>query len=359
MTAQQEPVAALAASASPVDTSPMYKALIEARLVLLAVNSFASQVAIGLIDKVLNAAPDDASAPALQAAEPWMEQEAMYEAQMREEWSQRTGAAMEALRRLERAVDLHLGRSAWTQTKHLKGLGYSEQVRKELYAAHDAARAVLAASAPALQAGQGDPVAQVSEIDGKKCVTFYSYKALHETPLWTKLYASPTHERAAPAPEPVLPYDVTVGGGTFRKGVKLSTFVLAAQDWHRAANPKFYTLTGEEKAENLRRLQDCATPSQPVAAEGMKAWQISERMPSHHRQRTSLENINDVLEVLAASQSAEVVTEFPYTRTFWSIAAAVTIEGPNTKAISVKAFQDEWNRRAAPGSAESKGDGNA
>lgn len=69
MTAQQEPVAALAASAPPVDTSPMYKALIEARLALLAVNSFASQVAIGLIDKVLNAAPDDASAPALQAGQ--------------------------------------------------------------------------------------------------------------------------------------------------------------------------------------------------------------------------------------------------------------------------------------------------
>ena len=65
MTAQQEPVAGIAASAPHVDTSPIYKALIEARLALLAVNSFASQVAIGLIDKVLNAAPDDASAPAL------------------------------------------------------------------------------------------------------------------------------------------------------------------------------------------------------------------------------------------------------------------------------------------------------
>lgn len=49
-----------------------------------------------------------------------------------------------ALRRLERAVDLHLGRSPWTQTKTLKGYGYSEEVRKELYAAHDAARAAIA-----------------------------------------------------------------------------------------------------------------------------------------------------------------------------------------------------------------------
>lgn len=52
--------------------------------------------------------------------------------------------AVKALRRLERAVDLHLGRSSWTQTSSLKGMGYSEQIRKELFAAHDEARAVLA-----------------------------------------------------------------------------------------------------------------------------------------------------------------------------------------------------------------------
>lgn len=51
----------------------------------------------------------------------------------------------EALKRLERAVDMHLGRSSWTQTSGLKGMGYSEAVRKELYAAHDEARAALAA----------------------------------------------------------------------------------------------------------------------------------------------------------------------------------------------------------------------
>lgn len=58
--------------------------------------------------------------------------------------------------------------------------------------------------------------------------------------------------------EPTLPYDITVGGGTFRKGVKLSTFVMAAQAWHRQADPKFYTLTDEDKAKNLRRLQGAA-----------------------------------------------------------------------------------------------------
>jgi len=50
----------------------------------------------------------------------------------------------EAMVRIERAVDLNLGRSSWTQTRHLKGVGYSEAVRKELYAAHDQARAALA-----------------------------------------------------------------------------------------------------------------------------------------------------------------------------------------------------------------------
>ena len=53
--------------------------------------------------------------------------------------------ALTVLRRLERAVDIHLGRSAWTQTKNLKGFAYSEQVRKEIYAAHDDARTLLSA----------------------------------------------------------------------------------------------------------------------------------------------------------------------------------------------------------------------
>jgi hypothetical protein len=57
---------------------------------------------------------------------------------------------------------------------------------------------------------------------------------------------------ALPAP---LPYDVTVGGMTFRKGVDLNTFVMAAQRWHREAFPDIYALTDEQKAENLARLQ--------------------------------------------------------------------------------------------------------
>lgn len=59
----------------------------------------------------------------------------------------------------------------------------------------------LAASRPEAPAAAGAAlaVAQVSEVDGKKCVTFCSYKALYETPLWTKLYAL----AATPAPEVV------------------------------------------------------------------------------------------------------------------------------------------------------------
>ena len=49
-----------------IDAAPMYKALIESRLALLAVNSAASQKAISLIDAVINVAP----APASQSAEP-------------------------------------------------------------------------------------------------------------------------------------------------------------------------------------------------------------------------------------------------------------------------------------------------
>ena len=308
MTAQQEPVAALAASAPPVDTSPMYKALIEARLALLAVNSFASQVAIGLIDKVLNAAPDDASAPALQAGQGEPTCPACH--------GSGEGEAMEGR-----------GPNTYTVTILCEECGGSGSI-------------------------------------------------------------APTHERAAPAPEPVQDCQATLGPQPgLTTGVSRQELIdWAAEQWHAQVakrpmvnvhrrslddvwrqvlrhlgvddrarlGPTHDELRGEITTKEWEAMN--ATPSQPVAAEGMKAWQISERMPSHHRQRTSLENINDVLEVLAASQPAEVVTEFPYTRTFWSIAAAVTIEGPNTKAISVKAFQDEWNRRAAlSGSAESKG----
>jgi hypothetical protein len=52
-----------------------------------------------------------------------------------------------------------------------------------------------------------------------------------------------------------LPCDVKVGHTTFRKGVKLGTFVTAAQHWHREAFPEGYELTDEQKAANLARLQ--------------------------------------------------------------------------------------------------------
>jgi hypothetical protein len=52
-----------------------------------------------------------------------------------------------------------------------------------------------------------------------------------------------------------LPADVKVGHTTFSKGVKLGIFVDAARRWHREAFPEGYTLTDEEKAANLARLQ--------------------------------------------------------------------------------------------------------
>jgi len=64
-------------------------------------------------------------------------------------------------------------------------------------------------TALATNQGAAEPVAQVSEVDGKKCVTFYSYKALYDTPLWTKLYATPPAVMPA-APSDALPEDLTV-----------------------------------------------------------------------------------------------------------------------------------------------------
>lgn len=85
--------------------------------------------------------------------------------------------------------------------------------------------------------------------------------------------AHPEAAQAEPAPSPdstqvpteALPYDVTIGGNTFRKGVSLSTFVKAAQSWHRAAYPDGYTLTEEQKAANLARLQSVGV-AQPVGS---------------------------------------------------------------------------------------------
>jgi hypothetical protein len=54
-----------------------------------------------------------------------------------------------------------------------------------------------------------------------------------------------------------LPCDVRVGHTTFRKGVKLNTFIEAARRWHREAFPDGYLLTPEQKTENLAALQSC------------------------------------------------------------------------------------------------------
>jgi hypothetical protein len=67
-----------------------------------------------------------------------------------------------------------------------------------------------------------------------------------------------------------LPCDVKVGGGTFRKGVKLGTFVEAARRWHNLAYPELATLTDEQKAENLAKLQGRAADSI------LKEWRAAE-----------------------------------------------------------------------------------
>ena len=67
-----------------------------------------------------------------------------YEIQIADLEAQRD-ALLEALKRIESAVDWYLGRSSFTQTTQLKGLGHSASVRKELFAAHDESRACIAA----------------------------------------------------------------------------------------------------------------------------------------------------------------------------------------------------------------------
>ena len=57
-----------------------------------------------------------------------------------------------------------------------------------------------------------------------------------------------------PASKPELPYDVVVGGNTFRKGVSLDTFVMAAKRWHKDAYPMTYELSQEQKDANLNAL---------------------------------------------------------------------------------------------------------
>lgn len=58
---------------------------------------------------------------------------------------------LKAARRMESAFDWFVGRSAFTQTKHLKGIEHSSRVRKEVYDAHDELRSALAAAPSAPQ----------------------------------------------------------------------------------------------------------------------------------------------------------------------------------------------------------------
>lgn len=64
--------------------------------------------------------------------------------------------ALEALLRIESAVDWHLGRSSFTQTKQLKGFEHSAAVRKELFAAHDEVRNIIATLQAPTPQPQGD-----------------------------------------------------------------------------------------------------------------------------------------------------------------------------------------------------------
>lgn len=171
-------------------------------------------------------------------------------------------AGREAL--LNEAADIAMG--GWHSVE--KARAFANQVTDYLLAA------------PALQAGQGEPVAWLIDFPDIPSVKPFAVDHIDNPAPGYRArplggITSPTHERAAPAPEPdmraiceALGFDPT--------------------NHHNAAKCPY------------------CRPSQPVAAEGVRltAWQISERMPNHHRQRTSLENINDVLEVLA-SGSAE------------------------------------------------------
>lgn len=115
-----------------------------------------------------------------------------------------------------------------------------------------------AKSAPAQQ---GEPVARVRR--GQQWDTIEYLVSPEELKHGTLLYAG-----AAPAPqaqqettEHKLPYDVTVGAGTFRAGVSLETFVNSAKRWHRKAFPDYYALTPEQKEANFARLTSGAEAS--------------------------------------------------------------------------------------------------
>jgi hypothetical protein len=87
-------------------------------------------------------------------------------------------------------------------------------------------------------------------------------------------FRPPNYPPRPPSAEPFdmpLPCDVKVGAVTFRKGVRLGTFVDAARRWHREAFPEGYTLTAEQKAANLARLQACAT-QEPSPLDAENEW---------------------------------------------------------------------------------------
>ncbi|MGJ7497508.1 hypothetical protein ACSFA8_20870 [Variovorax sp. RT4R15] len=126
--------------------------------------------------------------------------------------------------------------------------------------------------------------------------------------------SAPTPQQGAP--EAVLPHDVVVGHATFRKGVKLSTFILAAQGWHRVAYADVYALTAEQKAENFRRLTT-PQPSEASAAP-VQGWmkcartvidvhrsgQVKDYRAAHEAAVTLLETM------LAAPQPVEAPREW-------------------------------------------------
>ena len=83
--------------------------------------------------------------------------------------------------------------------------------------------------------------------------------------------------------------------------------------WQQADSE--YTSQHKKADETQRKFdqlveETCAAlatqPPQDERGQRLSAWQISERMPTCHRQRTSLENINDVLEAISAEPAQPV-----------------------------------------------------
>jgi hypothetical protein len=108
----------------------------------------------------------------------------------------------EALQRLTNAVAHHLG--IGTQTTHLKGFSYSEQVRKELHAAYAEASAALASKPPA---GEQKPVATWMGTDYAAHMQCFAELA-HLEP-GTDLYIAPVQpEQVAQDSEPLTKKEI-------------------------------------------------------------------------------------------------------------------------------------------------------